>query len=365
MATEFMRLYRQLERAQLSVGSGASSSKAAPLASASSDGMSMYQKERKGALAALGHDVGAVATAKQRIKAPRHHGKAARRRFEERSDACAPPKVDKREEARSAQLMLEVTNQNKEVRDLLRCLSEADAAKASNSSSSSSTGEGAGMMESTSAKKTARKINKNFWNKYETLFPIGSEARLGRTTAPSSPPTGLGGLGGLGSGSVVLSDSGSASGSTSAVSLRKLLGRPEQRFFDPTRPRQETIMRKDFSANKWTAEERSRLNTLYWDIQRPVVSNKDAWNDYLKEFTVRFQAYFPARPQAEVRARVKHMIRHRAMKAPGEQEYWSKFRRSRDGEDVLGSSDEGEEKAERLRQSRAAAFRMRFEDCGD
>jgi hypothetical protein len=347
-------MYRQLERAQLEMNPKASGSKSAPVSSKNntSNGMGMFQKERKVALTALGHDVGLIAATK-RIKPSKHHGKAARRRFEERSDASAPAKLDKRSEKKTDQLILEVTNQNKEVRDMLRVLSEAETSKAAAT--------GAGGGEDLEAKpgtrtKGARKINKNFWNKYETLFPIGSEARMGRAAAPSPPSA-------ASTSSVVSCSDGD---SASAASLRCLLGRPEQRFFNPTRPRHETILRKDYSANRWSVEERSRLNALFWDVQRPVVSNKDAWNDYLNEFTVRFQAYYPARPQAEVRAKVKHMIKHRAMKVPGEQEYWSSFRRARAGRDgTTLSSDEDEvgiKSGAVAISGGAAAFRMQFDD---
>lgn len=86
------------------------------------------------------------------------------------------------------------------------------------------------------------------------------------------------------------------------------------------------VSHKDHSDNKWTDEERIRLNTIYHTLHRPKDRNAAAWDDYFVELSRRFKAFHPSRSHADIRSKALDMIRLRQMKEPGEREYWAKIK---------------------------------------
>lgn len=246
MATEFFRLYRELGRVDIN-------GKPEDI---------QYTKDRKYVLGALGHDVGFIL---EPTKASKHHGRVARRRLKEKLQDAV--KVDKRLEQSRARLLLDVTNQNNELRDMLKGMEQVNS---------------------------NRRIPDSFWTQYETLFPSKDALAVSITAdaAPSAPP---------------------ARESSS----------PGRAKIEPTIPRTETIIRKSFTTNRWSAAERDRMNKLYWEINRPVISDSTAWKEYYQEFAARFRSYYPHRTAKEIIVKAKELVSHRALKEPGEKEFWS------------------------------------------
>jgi hypothetical protein len=271
MATEFTRLYRELSRVE---------------ASGKPNDIS-YERERKALLASMGHDVGEIATA---TKANRHHGRMARRRLKDKlQDSIV---VDKKLEKMRSKQILDVTAQNNEVRELLRSLGQNDSRAAA---------AGGG----------GRKMEASFWTKYTTLFPDNPNEAAEHT--PSNSHTNSVNN----NSSINTNTTATGTGATAAAAPRKHVP------FEPTRGRDVSVLRKDFTNNKWSKDERRRINTLYWEIKKPHVASKEAWRDYLTEFAARFKSYYPERKTVDIVEKVKAFIKHRSMKEPGEREHWT------------------------------------------
>lgn len=267
MATEFTRLYRELSRVE-------ASGKPYDVT---------YERERKALLCTMGHDVGEVATS---TKPHKHHGRMARRRLKDKlQDSIV---VDKKIERMRAKQILDVTAQNKEVRELLQSLNQAESRQ--------------------QAQGTSRKMEDSFWTKYSTLFPDNPAEGEPRATGPVT--------------------AASTTTAADAPAARRESSRPKHVPFEPTRPRATSSLRKDFTTNRWSREERERINALYWEIKKPLMASKEAWKDYLQEFAARFRAYFPERDAVEITKKVKAFIKFRYMKEPGEREYWAQVRGS-------------------------------------
>eukprot|EP00607_Mallomonas_marina_P006458 CAMPEP_0182430286 /NCGR_PEP_ID=MMETSP1167-20130531/39163_1 /TAXON_ID=2988 /ORGANISM="Mallomonas Sp, Strain CCMP3275" /LENGTH=192 /DNA_ID=CAMNT_0024615213 /DNA_START=347 /DNA_END=925 /DNA_ORIENTATION=- len=81
-------------------------------------------------------------------------------------------------------------------------------------------------------------------------------------------------------------------------------------------------VRKNYTSNKWSKEERDRLNGIYHCLNRPPDKNVSAWDAYYVEFTRRFQAFYPTRGHEEIREKIVQMMRLRQMKEMGEEQYW-------------------------------------------
>jgi hypothetical protein len=244
MATEFFRLYRELGRVDIN---------------GKPDDIK-YNKDRKYVLGALGHDVGFIP---EPTKASKHHGRVARRRLKEKLEDAV--KVDKRLEQSRARLLLDVTNQNNELRDMLKGIEQVNP---------------------------TRRMPDSFWTQYGTLFP-NKDALTVTTNAEISvsPP---------------VKDTS-----------------PGRTRVEPTVPRTETIIRKSFTTNRWSTAERDRMNKLYWEINRPIVSDSTAWKEYYQEFAARFRSYYPNRTPKEIVVKAKELVSRRALKEPGEKEFWS------------------------------------------
>lgn len=258
MATEFTRLYRELSRVE---------------ASGKPNDVT-YERERKSLLATMGHDVGEISIA---TKPNKHHGSMARRRLKDKlQDSIV---TDKKLERIRARQILDVTAQNKEVRELLDSLNH---------------------VETNHQTHSTRKLDDSFWTKYSTLFPENPSATEGKR---------------------------------SEKSVTKVAKGKDFVPFEGTKARQKSMLRKDFTTNKWSREERARMNALYWEIKKPLMSGKDAWRDYLQEFAARFRSYFPERKTSDITEKVKEFIKFRSMKEPGEREYWQQMR-GRDANDT-------------------------------
>jgi hypothetical protein len=87
-------------------------------------------------------------------------------------------------------------------------------------------------------------------------------------------------------------------------------------------------MQRKYTKAKWTAEEREKVQELYWAIARPQKKHNghgslDAWKAYLDHFADKFLLAFPGRPKKEVVAKVTHLLQTRQLKEHGESTYWS------------------------------------------
>ena len=247
MATEFFRLYRELGKVDI---------KGPPPDIG-------YVKEKKFVLGAMGHDVGSI---REPTKAPKFHGRVARRRMKEKLENAVA--VDKRLDQKRANELLEITTQNNEIRQLLSSLENTHASR----------------------------ITDVFWTQFETLFPGEEEPAVKSNIHDNAA-------------AVTTSDR-----------------RPTKR--EPTLARSESFIRKDYSLNKWTTEERNRLNALYWEVNKPLVSDKAAWRDYYIDIASRYRVFFPRRTTKEIIVKVRELIAHRVLKERGEKEFWKEIKSS-------------------------------------
>jgi len=90
----------------------------------------------------------------------------------------------------------------------------------------------------------------------------------------------------------------------------------------PTTTRVPGIVRKDYTAQKWSQEERKRLNELYVDIPRPTSNHLTLWRLYYDKVCSRFRAFYPLRSNQEVEEKFESMIKRRQFKEPGEENHW-------------------------------------------
>jgi hypothetical protein len=276
MATEFLRLYRELGRYDIHHPP---------------DDIE-YEKDRKYIFNKLGHDVGDI---RQAVKAPKYHGRMARRRLREKLNDGL--NIDRKLEFERTKQLLKITTQNNEVRELLSVIDQN--------------------------KQNPSKVNDAVWNKYETLFPKNEI----KDTAP--PPNTQ----------VMLKDTSlqdlrsSKDMRQSSQTLKSIL--PPMRVSHrkniplvPTIKRSVTVIRKDFTQYKWTKEERNRLNALYWDVNKPLMNTNEAWNDYVQQFAARFKEYYPSKETDDIIEKLRQFIKFRSMKEPGEKEFWGKISKS-------------------------------------
>jgi hypothetical protein len=92
----------------------------------------------------------------------------------------------------------------------------------------------------------------------------------------------------------------------------------------PTIPRTQSTIRFDYSKNKWSKEERDKLNNIYWDLKKPSAKNMAAWENYFLEFAAIFRIFYNERSESEVVQKVKDLYATRQFEEKGESEYWSK-----------------------------------------
>lgn len=95
-----------------------------------------------------------------------------------------------------------------------------------------------------------------------------------------------------------------------------------------TSRRTRSIIRSDYSKEKWTKEERDRLNYLYLELNRPSSHNLGAWEVYFSEFATQFRVFFPHRSHEVVVEKIKEMYATRRFTESGEGVYWANVRAS-------------------------------------
>lgn len=83
------------------------------------------------------------------------------------------------------------------------------------------------------------------------------------------------------------------------------------------------IKNREFTTNKWSSEERTRLSLIYQDMSLPSIKNSlELWRLYFKAFCDRFLAFFPKRTEEETIDKIQEFISARKMKEIGEVIYW-------------------------------------------
>jgi hypothetical protein len=102
---------------------------------------------------------------------------------------------------------------------------------------------------------------------------------------------------------------------TAAVKLKKL---PPISYTQ----KREIFISVNTSSNKWTIEEREKLNQLYHEIEKPTTNYLESWNLYYKNIADRFVGLYPKRKHSDVVEKIIIMITSRQMKEKGEIEYW-------------------------------------------
>ena len=124
--------------------------------------------------------------------------------------------------------------------------------------------------------------------------------------------------------------------------MRKLLGNDAMRLKAPTSDegpvnkwrlpniaRQPREIRRDFTTNAWSLEERTLLNKIYLEMPKPTVATKvDSWRAFYENVCSRFIQFFPHRTLKESIAKLEDLLHRRVMKEVGENEYWEKVRLS-------------------------------------
>lgn len=113
--------------------------------------------------------------------------------------------------------------------------------------------------------------------------------------------------------------------------MRKKISQPDEGNTDswkpPTIPRLQREIRKDYTSNAWSIEERMLLNRLYVEIPKPTMLNKvDSWRVFYENVCSRFVALYPNRSIEESIAKLEDMISRRVLKEIGEVEYWESIR---------------------------------------
>ena len=108
---------------------------------------------------------------------------------------------------------------------------------------------------------------------------------------------------------------------------KKRVGVPKPRKLPPlthkeTFPRELYVIKRDYSKNKWTLEERERMNTLFHELEKPTTNLLGAWEQYYKGFADRFRSTVPGRSEADVIEKLQGMILKRQMHDDKEKQFW-------------------------------------------
>lgn len=98
---------------------------------------------------------------------------------------------------------------------------------------------------------------------------------------------------------------------------------------DPILPRVFSKVRKSMSLNKWSPEERQRLNQLYNEIKPPPVSHKGMWELYYETIAYRFKDFFPRRSIDDIVTKVEELVTDRKLKEGGEKQFWQGLKDSK------------------------------------
>lgn len=113
--------------------------------------------------------------------------------------------------------------------------------------------------------------------------------------------------------------------------------------------KREPAILKSVSQNKWSAEERAKLNELFLEAERPS-KHVQAWQLYYKSLAQRFCALFRHRSEEEVILKLQSLLLCRQYKEKSEPEFWSEELKSRlearerekgGGRDTFGKADRG------------------------
>lgn len=82
--------------------------------------------------------------------------------------------------------------------------------------------------------------------------------------------------------------------------------------------------------NKWTKEEKEKINSIYLSIPPPDSSwPLGMWRLYLNSFADKFRVYYPDRKHDEVVDKVRDMIEKKQMKQLGEENYWKNLQKKK------------------------------------
>lgn len=233
-----------------------------------------HLRERKDVMRVLGYDVG---SGQKHVERSKHHGKAARRFApQKRLKAIA---TDNKEEARRMKELYETSSKASDIQILTLKMQECVA--------------------------RSEKIPHSLWRKYNDIF-------MKNDGSSSNPPLSI--------------PSPSKGDSIQLPTIHNSKENIKERSI--TTRRSDTILRKDFTENKWSLEERERLNAIYWILNKPSVQILSAWEQYYVEFASRFRAFYPRRSQEEIIVKIQEMISLRQMKEPGEAQYWKNIHKS-------------------------------------
>jgi len=102
---------------------------------------------------------------------------------------------------------------------------------------------------------------------------------------------------------------------------------PADKWQPPHLAREPRQLRKDFTVNSWSLDERMLLNKLYLETPKPTVKTKiDSWKVFYENVCSRFIQFYPARTLKESIEKLEDLIRRRAIKEVGESEYWDSLR---------------------------------------
>lgn len=78
----------------------------------------------------------------------------------------------------------------------------------------------------------------------------------------------------------------------------------------------------NFTTYKWSRNERTKLNELYLEIPKPTNNSEDSWDNFFFNISARFSAFYPKRSDIEIRTKLNDMLHKRQLKQKGEAEYW-------------------------------------------
>lgn len=280
MTSQFRQLYRELSQASPSAICNDFS----------------YKDSRRDVMQILGHDVGKLA--RVHVRAPVHHGKAARQRQHEKRQHAITH--DHKEESRK---LLAIHNQLQETN----------------------------RLKDVTAKMAVFLQEKQPVPRKLLVELLGDEAMneggprvvtsKGMGAASSSSPSSPAPAGGPGPDSP-------APSSWHIPKRKKVLLKdgPESPRGSDGRPRLPPMKGgRTKSDNQWSQQEREKLNDLYNDIPRPGAHQKhlELWDNYYYSLGTRFRAFFPRRQLPEITAKLEEMITKRQMKEKGEKVYWS------------------------------------------
>lgn len=220
-----------------------------------------FTKERKGVLATLGHAVNVHKDVP--VQLCKHHGKGARRRA-----PAAKLKAIGIEDSLK-------TKREREIRQLSLKTSKVHAL----------TNKIQGLLQD------EKFVSKNLWAQYDQIYGESGDVppAFDISRAKTLPQLQL----------------------TKAV--------PEKKG---VQKRTKSVVRMDFSQNKWSRAERDKLNSIYWELKRPATKSLALWNNYFLEFASIFHVYFSERSVDSIVQKVKYMFSTRQFAEPGENVYW-------------------------------------------